>query len=83
VSDFFRVQKIHGLEEMSMRELARQCHIAENTGDDILLMNVQDELIRREKATGKKFYAIEGDFMVEYRDLWPEFVKRKRKDSRA
>lgn len=78
MSDFFRIPKLP-LESLSIRELAHMCHRAENTDDDILLMNVQAELERREKECGVvgKFYSIEGEFMVEYRAVWPEYARKK------
>lgn len=85
MSDFFRVERID-LTTLTVRELARQAHIAERD-DDVLLMNVQAEVESREvwhemPTSGERYRgsAIHNAFMEHYRDLWKtEFAPTKRK----
>jgi hypothetical protein len=87
VSDFFRIPLVD-LSAATVRELARQCHIAENTDDDVLLMNVQSEVESREKwhetpSSGERYRGSEVHnlFMDHYRELWStEFKPKGRRD---
>ncbi|MGK3947013.1 hypothetical protein ABK046_52675, partial [Streptomyces caeruleatus] len=71
----------------TVRELARQCHIAERDDDDVLLMNVQSEVESREvwhtmPTSGERYRGsvVWNAFMEHYRDLWTtEFAPKKRK----
>ncbi len=76
MSDLFRIPAID-LTTMTVRELARQCHIAEGSDDDILMMNVYTEGDRRERVTvseltglSYKHHDVHDLFMDHYRDLW-------------
>ena len=83
MSDFFRVPLVD-LSTATIRELARQAHIAENTDDDVLLMNAQAELESRETVYNGLSGTYRGHdrhdlFMEHYRDLWAtEFNPNKK-----
>jgi hypothetical protein len=49
VKEFFDVRAPAEFVRLTTRELARLAHKAEDTGDDILLLQVQDEVDRRER----------------------------------
>ena len=66
MSEFFRIHAPPEFSGLTLRDLARRCHVAENTDDDVLLIQVQDELKRREQT-----YERAVDVFIEfYRELW-------------
>lgn len=80
MSEFFRVHAPLEFSGLTLRELARRCHVAENTGNDVLLMQVQDELKRREST----YERVVDVFMEFYRELWrTEFAPKSRHRKRA
>lgn len=57
---------------LTFGELAHRCHTAESTGDDILLLKVEDEVSRRERQAP----GAERLFMDFYREQWHEVVEK-------
>ena len=50
MSEFFRTHAPPEFGAMTLRELAARAHEAEDTGNDVLLLRVWDELERRERT---------------------------------
>ena len=69
MSEIFRTHSGPTHHAMTLRQLARAVHEAENSGDDISLLECWDELERR----GGHRNATMSVFMDFYRELWPEF----------
>lgn len=66
MSELFRTRAPVELTALTLRDLARTCHVAENTDNDVLFIQVQDELKRREAI----YPRAEDVFMEFYRELW-------------
>lgn len=68
MSEFFRIPANPDLPSMGLTTLARLSHQAEDTGDDILLMQVADEVESRGEMEGRIFRAeyirLQGERMV-------------------
>jgi hypothetical protein len=74
VSELLRTTAPPDFARLATRELARLCHRAEDTGDDVLLCEVHDEVTRRQAARPGTL----GVFMTHYWDLWrTEFRPRR------
>jgi hypothetical protein len=68
VSDFFRTRAPAEFVLLGVKDLARLAHQAEDTGDDVLTLQVYDELSRREQAFPKiRFRALFREYYLESR----------------
>jgi|GEM_PF-5273164 len=67
MSEYYRITAPPEFASLTLRDLARKCHVAENTADDVLLLEVQNELLRRGRVLNRD---LTGVFMEFYRDLW-------------
>lgn len=74
MSELLRSTAPPGYARLTTRELARRCHQAENSGDDVELCAVHDGATRRQAT----LRGVLGVFMDHYWDLWrTEFKPRK------
>lgn len=55
MSEIFRTTTTPELRVATYSELARLCHLAEDTADDILLLQVMDEVEARNRETTNKW----------------------------
>ncbi len=69
MSDFFRIRAPVEFARKTLRALATLAHEAEDTGDDVLLLECWSELERRGSPMSI--------FMEFYRDLWRERMEKK------
>lgn len=85
MSDFFRVQIPPYIQEASFALLAMLCHQAEDTDDDVLLMEVMGEVERRDAMvppvgiTQYRPKTATDEFMKCYRAAMDVRMARKRK----